>query len=216
MLVIATWRSTDCTSCRLQYSAHDRISWSSVRHSNSMPLSVLSLHLCHDFSFASEISYCVLIENYTSAPPHKSHNLDIYPQVGPTEYPRLNSLGKFCRDTCKLHVSQHWISTETEGYLVDILINNIPYVQSSAKLPVLMSSNHLVIRSSCNHVIRSSCYPVIWMSGHLVIWSSGHLVIRSSGHQVIHSSSHLVIFNITMNRRTHNIRTSRSASQAIR
>ena len=45
-------------------------------------------------------------------------------------------------------------------------IKNIPYGQSSAKLPVIPSSSHLVI----------------WLSGHLVICSSGYPVIRLSGH----------------------------------
>ena len=76
-------------------------------------------------------------------------------------------------------------------------LQNIPYGQSSAKHPVIMSSRHLVIwssihqviRSSCNYVIRSSCYHVILSSGCLVILLSSHLVIWS-GHLVIRSSSH--------------------------
>ena len=47
-----------------------------------------------------------------------------------------------------------------------IVISNIPYGQSSAKLPVILSS--------CHPVILSSCHPVILSSGHPVILSSGH------------------------------------------
>ena len=60
--------------------------------------------------------------------------------------------------------------------LWDIIIaQNIPYGQSSAKLPVIMST------------------------GQLVIWSSGYPVIQSSSHPVIRSSCHPIVFNITTN-----------------
>ena len=51
---------------------------------------------------------------------------------------------------------------------------NIPYGQSSAKLSVIWSSSH--------PVIKSSSYPVIQLS---IIKISGHLVIQSSVHPVI-------------------------------
>ena len=79
--------------------------------------------------------------------------------------------------------------------------------------PVILSSCYPVILSSCHPVILSSGHLVIWSSGHLVIWSYGHMVIKSPSHQVFRSSSHPIIINITMNERTNNIRTSRSASQ---
>ena len=65
-----------------------------------------------------------------------------------------------------------------------VAMKNIPYGQSSAKLPVMMST----------------CHPVFWSTGHLVIRSSGHQVIRSPGHQVIssqiiRSSGHDVIMS---------------------
>ena len=75
----------------------------------------------------------------------------------------------------------------------------IPYGQSSAKIPVIMSSGHLVIWpaiwSSGHLVIRSSSHPLTWSSSK----SSSHPVIQSSSHTVIKSSGHLVIFNITTN-----------------
>ena len=71
---------------------------------------------------------------------------------------------------------------------------NIPYGQSSAKLPVIQSSVIWVIRviwviSSCHPVFPSSCHPVILSSCHPVILSSYHPIILTYCHPVILSSS---------------------------
>ena len=55
--------------------------------------------------------------------------------------------------------------------IVPFIYLNIPYGQSSAKLPVTRSFGHLVIRSL----------------GHSVTWSLGHLVTPSLGHLVTQS-----------------------------
>ena len=75
---------------------------------------------------------------------------------------------------------------------------NIPYGQSSAKLPVIRSSGQSFIQSFSHPVIQSSRHSVIPSlvipsSGHLIIWSSSHLVIWSFGQPVLLSSGHLVI-----------------------
>ena len=89
----------------------------------------------------------------------------------------------------------------------------IPYGQSSAKIPVIMSSGHLVIWpaiwSSGHLVIRSSSHPLTWSSSK----SSSHPVIKSYSHQVIWSSCHFQHYYERMDEWTHNIRTYRSASQ---
>ena len=55
-------------------------------------------------------------------------------------------------------------------YIIKLIesIVNIPYGQSSAKLPVILTPGHLIIQSF----------------GHLVTWSLGHLVTWSLGHSV--------------------------------
>ena len=79
--------------------------------------------------------------------------------------------------------------------------SNIPYGQSSAKLPVTRSLGHLVTWSLGHLVTRSL--------GHLVTWSHGHLVTQSYGHYFQHDHGRT-------DERTDNIRTSRSASQTIK
>ena len=81
---------------------------------------------------------------------------------------------------------------------------NIPYGQSSAKLPVIqssviwiirviwvISSCHPVFPSSCHPVILSSCYPVILLSCHPFTLSSAscHSIILSSSSSSSSSSS---------------------------
>ena len=69
---------------------------------------------------------------------------------------------------------------------------NIPYNQSSAKLPVILPPSHLII--------QSFVHSVPWSLGHLVTRSLGHSVTQSLGHLVTRSLSHLVtIFNIDTN-----------------
>ena len=74
-------------------------------------------------------------------------------------------------------------------------IMNIPYGQLSAKLPVILSLSHTVIQSSSHPVILSSCHPVIMSSCH------HHITLLYS----------TLLDNIL----TNNIRTSRSALQAM-
>ena len=62
---------------------------------------------------------------------------------------------------------------------------NIPYGQSSAKLPVIQSFGRLVIQSFGHSVMRSF--------GHAIILSFGHSILQSFGHAIILSFSHLVI-----------------------
>ena len=54
---------------------------------------------------------------------------------------------------------------------------NIPYGQSSAKLPVTWSLGHLVTQSLCHLVTRSLSYLVTWSLSHSVTRSLGHLVV---------------------------------------
>ena len=65
---------------------------------------------------------------------------------------------------------------------------NIPYGQSSAKLPVTWSLGHSVTQS-LGHLVT-------WSLGHLVTWSLGHSVTRSLGHSVTRSLGHLVTWSL--------------------
>ena len=83
-------------------------------------------------------------------------------------------------------------------------IVNIPYGQSSAKLPVILSPSHLVIwsfshsvtRSLGHSVTRSLGHSVTQSPGHLVTWSLGHLVTRSLGHSVTLSLGYSVTWSL--------------------
>ena len=82
------------------------------------------------------------------------------------------------------------IITQAQGFK----ISNIPYGQSSAKLPVTWSlghtrshtwtQGHLVTRSLGNSVTWSLNCLVNWSFGHTVTWSLGHLVTLPLGHSV--------------------------------
>ena len=79
-----------------------------------------------------------------------------------------------------------------------VSMKNIPYGQSCAKLPVILSPSHLVI----------------WSLGHLVTWSLGHLVTWSLSHSVTRSLNHSVTRSTyATDTLTNNIRIYRSASQ---
>ena len=93
----------------------------------------------------------------------------------------------FCTNYSQLRIALSF-SSISQPRTQDASILNIPYSQSSAKLPVIRSSGH--------QVIRSSGHLVIWSSGHLVIWSSGHQVNMSLDHAVIRSSSHQIIMSL--------------------
>ena len=72
---------------------------------------------------------------------------------------------------------------KAKAYLL-ISLSNIPYGQSSAKLPVILSPSNLVIQSLGHSVIQSLGHSVIPSLDHSVIQSLGHLVIQSLGHSV--------------------------------
>ena len=90
------------------------------------------------------------------------------------------------------------IITQAQGFK----ISNIPYGQSSAKLPVTWSlghtrshtwtQGHLVTRSLGNSVTWSLNCLVNWSFGHTVTWSLGHFATWSLGHWVTQSLSHSV------------------------
>merc|ERR1712242_507701 len=77
-------------------------------------------------------------------------------------------------------------------YSVHLFVKNIPYSQSSAKLPATQSLSHSVTRSISHLVTRSLSHFVTWSLGHLVNQSLGHLVTWSLGHLVTWSLGHLV------------------------
>ena len=81
-------------------------------------------------------------------------------------------------------------------------INSIPYGQSSAKIPVILSPSHLVIWSFSHLIIQSFDHSVIWSFDHLIIWSFSHLVIwslESFGHAVIWSCGYTALWWSTQN-----------------
>ena len=82
------------------------------------------------------------------------------------------------------------ILSEKCNNTVSIIHWNIPYGygQSSAKLPVILSSCHPVIWS----FDQSLGHSITWSYGHSVTQSLGHLVTRSIGHSVTKLLDHLV------------------------
>ena len=65
---------------------------------------------------------------------------------------------------------------ESDGGKVKITITNIPYGQSSAKLPVPQLHSHLVTRSLGHSVTLSLGHSITWSLGHSITWSLGHSV----------------------------------------